>query len=232
MLAFLPAAQGMGEKEADPSSGPPVSTGSPTPDAPAPMTDIHDIRPPVPVGFGAPWLWPLLAALAVVAVIGVLWWGWRKRRRPQMVETIIPELPPESVAMRALDDIGDPRRLDGKTFYFRLSAILRRYAHGRFAVGAPEMTTEEFVPCIDRLPVEKELIQRLKQLCRAMDPVKYGDGRTSEKQMQTDLLFARTFVRRTTLAADTDNQPHAEGRKAFQSTNLRQYPSSNNQKKN
>ena len=197
------------------------------------MTDIHDIRPPVPVGVDARWLWPLLAALAVVAVIGALWWRWRKRRHPMTIETIVPELPPETVALQALDGIGDVRRMGGKVFYFRLSAILRRYTHGRFAVGAPEMTTEEFVPCIDRLPVEKELTQRLKQLCRAMDPVKYGDERTSEKQMETDLLFARTFVRRTTLAADTDNQPHAEGRKHSnqQISNLKQYPSSNNQKK-
>ena len=100
--------------------------------------------------------------------------------------------------MQALDGISDVRGMDGKTFYFRLSAILRQYIFGRFGVGAPEMTTEEFVPCIDRLSVDRELVPQLKQLCRAMDPVKFGGETPTEKQMESDLFYVRAFVRRTT----------------------------------
>ena len=57
--------------------------------------------------------------------------------------------------MQALNEIADVQRLNGKTFYFRLSAILRQYVFGRFAVGAPEMTTEEFLPCIHRLKIDQ-----------------------------------------------------------------------------
>jgi hypothetical protein len=96
--------------------------------------------------------------------------------------------------------------LDGKTFYFRLSAILRHYVFGRFAVGAPEMTTEEFIPCINRLPIDNDLAQRLKGLCRSMDPVKFGGGTVVEKQMETDLFFAREFVRKTTLADEEEKK--------------------------
>lgn len=104
--------------------------------------------------------------------------------------------------MQALDHLADLRRLDGKTFYFRLSAILRQYVFGRFAVGAPEMTTEEFIPRIDRLNMDKGLAQRLRVLCRAMDPVKFGSETAVEKQMETDLLFAREFVNKTTQHID------------------------------
>jgi hypothetical protein len=103
------------------------------------------------------------------------------------------------------------KRLDGKTFYFRLSAILRQYVFGRFAVGAPEMTTEEFVPCIDRLHIENDLARRLRGLCRAMDPVKFGSETVVEKQMETDLFFAREFVRKTTKPANMeDKNDHGE----------------------
>jgi LPXTG-motif cell wall-anchored protein len=98
-----------------------------------------------------PWLIPVLIALGAVALLALAWWLWKKRKKAATIETIVPELPPEMTAMRALDGISDVRRLDGKTFYFRLSAILRQYVFGRFAVGAPEMTTEEFLPCIDRI---------------------------------------------------------------------------------
>ncbi|MCJ7830196.1 MAG: hypothetical protein MUP74_02300 [Desulfobacterales bacterium] len=68
------------------------------------------------------------------------------------------------------------------------------------------MTTEEFVPCIDRLRIDNDLAQRLKRLCRSMDPVKFGGETVVEKQMKTDLFFARDFVRKTTPTTDTENR--------------------------
>ncbi len=179
------------------------------PDTRAPMTDIHDIRPPVPVGFDAPWLMPVLVTLASVVILVALFGWWRRHRKQRTIATIVPELPPELVAMHALDAISDVRRQDGKAFYFRLSAILRQYVFGRFGVGAPEMTTEELLPCIDRLPVARELARQLKALCRNMDPVKFGSVSTVEKQMESDLSFVRAFVRQTTQAAISEAQSEA-----------------------
>ncbi|WP_054692974.1 DUF4381 family protein [Desulfosarcina cetonica] len=184
-------------QQAAPAS-PSVPPGQAAPATPAPMTDIHDIRPPIPVGFDAPWLILALVALAAILVAAGLFWWWKRHRRRRTIETIVPELPPEMIANQALDAIGDVRCIDGKLFYFRLSAILRQYVFGRFGVGAPEMTTEEFMPCIDRLAVDRELARQFKQLCRAMDPVKFGGVTTMERQMEGDLMFARTFVRQTT----------------------------------
>ncbi|MBC2745034.1 MAG: hypothetical protein HGJ93_18930 [Desulfosarcina sp.] len=204
-LALLPAIPAMGAGTAA-LPNPPPEADAPLPDAPAPMTDIHDILPPVSVGIYAPWLVPVLLALAAAAILAVAWWFWKKYKKARIIETIIPELPPEMTAMQALDEISDVCRLGGKTFYFRLSAILRQYVFGRFAVGAPEMTTEEFVPCIDRLHIDNDLAHRLRSLCRTMDPVKFGGETAVEKQMETDLFFAREFVRKTTPTTDTENR--------------------------
>jgi len=174
------------------------------------MTDIHDILPPVPAGLDMPWRWILLTALGSVALAALAWWLWKRRKKAQTVEIIVPELPPEMLARQALDQIADIRGMDGKTFYFRLSAILRRYVCGRFGVGAPEMTTEEFLPCIDQLNTESDLARGLKQLCRAMDPVKFGGVAAMEKQMEQDLLFAREFVRKTTQQFDIKNEINNE----------------------
>jgi hypothetical protein len=203
-IALLLVTPAMGVQTPSPSS-PPPGASAPAPDSPAPMTDIHDIQPPVSVGIDASWLVPVLLALAAAAILAVGWWFWKKRNKDRAIETIVPELPPEMTAMQALDAISDVRRLDGKTFYFRLSAILRQYVFGRFAVGAPEMTTEEFMPCIDRMNMDKYLAQQLRSLCRAMDPVKFGGDTVVEKQMETDLFFAREFVRKTTPTTDPGN---------------------------
>ncbi len=187
-------------------SNTPGTTSAIAPTAPAPMTDIHDIRPPVPVGFDIPpWLLPTLIALAVVGLLAALFLWWRRHRKKRTIETVVPELPPDMVAMQALDAIGDVRGQDGKTFYFRLSAILRQYVFGRFGVGAPEMTTEEFLPCIGRLPVARDLSRQLKKLCKAMEPVKFAGEKTMEKQMEEDLFFVRGFVRQTTQEADPES---------------------------
>ena len=179
---------------------PPAVAGTPTPNAPAPMTDIHDIRPPVPVGFDFPWRIAALLALAAAVLLALRWW-WYRRRTPKTITSIVPELPPEMVALQALDRINDVRGRDAKAFYFQLSAILRLYVSGRFRIGAPEMTTEEFIPCIDRLAIDRELARQLKQVCRGMDPVKFAGVGVTEKQMQNDLFFVRGFVRQTTPAA-------------------------------
>ncbi len=201
LFTLLQAAQVMGEETAAPAV-PLPATESPPPDIAASMTDIHDIQPPVSVGIDAFWLVPVLLGLAAVTILAAGWWFWKKHKKARAIETSVPEPPPEMKAMQALGEIADVRRLDGKTFYFRLSAILRQYVSGRFAVGAPEMTTEEFIPCIDRLNMDKGLAQRLKGLCRAMDPVKFGSQTAVEMQMETDLLFAREFVQKTTQHID------------------------------
>ena len=206
LLTVFQVAQVMGGETAAPSA-PLAATESPPPNLPAPMTDIHDILPPVTVGIHTPWLVPVLLALAAAAILAAVWWLWKKHQKKSLaIETIVPELPPEMVANRALDGISDLRRLDGKTFYFHLSAILRQYVSGRYAVGAPEMTTEEFLPCIDQLSIDTDLTGRLKRLCRAMDPVKFGAATAVERQMQADLLFVRTFVKKTTPTIDTEGE--------------------------
>ncbi|WP_419660129.1 hypothetical protein Dvar_04760 [Desulfosarcina variabilis str. Montpellier] len=224
VLWLMTLGQGIAAPDGEntPPAGPVAAPGQAAPDMPAPMTDIHDIHPPVPVGFDAPWLMPVLLTLAGVVILAALiWWWWRRRRKQQTVETIVPELPPEMIANKALSDISDVRGQDGKTFYFRLSAILRQYIGGRFGVGAPEMTTEEFLPCIARLPVDRELARQLKQLCRAMDPVKFGGVTIMEQQMETDLLFVRGFVRRTTPEAEMDEKVEKEENSKKQIPNLK-----------
>lgn len=205
MLGFVQVAPVLG-KESAVSANPPVAAESTPSESAAPMTDIHDILPPVPAGPDIPWLWAVLIVLGTVALAVMAWWLWKKRRNKRSIVTIVPELPPEMIARQALDQISDVRGMDGKTFYFRLSAIVRQYVSGRFGVGAVEMTTEEFLPCIDQLNTDSDLARRLKQLCRAMDPVKFGAQQAMEKQMETDLFFAREFVQKTTQQVNMEEE--------------------------
>ena len=170
------------------------------------MKDIHDIRPPVPMGSGIPWEWivPILAGALLLAAI--VYWYVKRKKKSKRIETVAAELLPEEVARQSLKALSDVYSLDPKTFYFRLSEVMRQYIDGRFGMGAFEMTTEEFVSRIDELDIDAELSWQLKRLSRQSDPVKFGGEPAAPDRMAGDLAFAEMFVDKTTETVLPGNQ--------------------------
>lgn len=112
--------------------------------------DIRDIKPPEAA---PPARWPYVLAGAGVAALALLAWAVRRRRARRLVPAPAPPPPPHEVAARALRALrarGLPERGEFKPFYSALSDIVRRYLEDRFAVRAPEMTTEEFLAATAR----------------------------------------------------------------------------------
>lgn len=171
----------------------------PSPDAVAGMTDIHDIRPPAPPG-PDPWryaLWGLAGLLALLAVLGVL--AIRARRRRKLRAGMVPSMPPEERAFAALRALENRSGMDDRAFYFRLTAVLRRYLEERYRFPAAEMTTEELAPRLregDRLP--GELADELEALFVSADAVKFAGIAAAEARTVADLDFAHRLVRETT----------------------------------
>jgi hypothetical protein len=163
------------------------------------MTDIHDIKPALAMGHDLRWLYWAMAALVLLALTALVWRQWRKRAKPAAGGGTPPPLPPDTEALQLLDSLAADGGLDPKQFYFRLSAVVRRYIERRFAIPAAEMTTEELLPRIDRLPVGPELAQTLKSFCRAADPIKFAGAPADANRLAHDLAFARDFVHRTSL---------------------------------
>ncbi len=163
---------------------------------PLPMKDIHDIKPLVTMATGWPWGAIGLVLLAA-AVILALFLYWRRRKLSE-ITAVVAELPPEVNAHRALDQISDVYQVDGKLFYYTISGILRRYLYERFQMNAPEMTTEELIPQLEKLNLSDALFGGLTRLCHGADPIKYARKRPEVRQMEADLSFARMFVDGTT----------------------------------
>lgn len=164
---------------------------------PPPMTDIHDIKALADVGRDLPWV-AILISLGILAVLLALFFYFRRLRKSIETRHAIVELPAEINAHRALDRIADVQQMDGKAFYFALSAILRQYLYERFKINAPEMTTEELLPQLESLDLAEDLYEGVTRLCRGSDPIKYANERPDERRMAGDLAFAREFVDGTT----------------------------------
>jgi hypothetical protein len=164
----------------------------------APLTDIHDIKPALAIGSDLQWLYWALAIVALAAGAAWAWRLWRKRQKPVAADMAAAPIPAETEAYQMLDALAADGSPDPKKFYFRLSAILRRYIERRFEFPAAEMTTEELLPNVDRLPLRAELAHRLKAFCRSADPIKFSGATAEQNRMAGDLAFARDFVRLTT----------------------------------
>ncbi|MDM8526027.1 hypothetical protein QUF80_21855 [Desulfococcaceae bacterium HSG8] len=161
------------------------------------MTDIHDIKPPEKIGTDwKPLYYTLLAVLILLLVGAVLLYLKKRRKRIRKKEMI--SLSPDEAAFVLLDELLDVESFDGKKFYFRLSSILRNYIQGRYGINAPEMTTEEFLPSIEKLNLDRELQQHLRKLIHSTDPVKFAGTPAVQTNMEKDLAFVRAFVKQTT----------------------------------
>jgi hypothetical protein len=165
---------------------------------PVPMTDINDIKPLEILVADGSWLFYILGAVLILAVIGAAIYYWKKSRNHKRAPVEVPVLPHEA-AFRSLDALADVENMDGKAFYFSLSNILRTYIEARYSINALEMTTEELLPKIDILSLNREIHQELKDLLRSTDPVKFAGVPAAVSKMREHLAFVRNFVEQTTI---------------------------------
>lgn len=170
------------------------------------MSDIHDIKAPEDIGMDPRLLYYILSAILIAALIALAIF-YMKHRKKRVKEKEIIKLPPDEAAYLLLDDLSDIERMDGKDFYFRLSAILRTYIRDRYEVNAPEMTTEEFLPQIEKLALSREMQNDLRKLLCSADPIKFAGSMAIQTQMQSDLTYVRLFIKQTTEQLSVARQP-------------------------
>lgn len=164
------------------------------------MTDIFDIKSPVPYP-GYPsyvkWLVGVLAGILIVLMFFVVRFVYQKKIRNQ--QDTAPPVPPDKAALAALRDIRKMMDINSKDFYFALSMILRSYINGRFHINAEEMTTEEILSGMTGLDIDPDLKQQVTAFFRYSDFVKFADMPAERVKMEKHLKFVNTFVKTTSL---------------------------------
>lgn len=167
-----------------------------------PLTELaSDIRGPVDIATRG-WAWWLGAALLAVASLGLAWW-LRGRRHAPPAE---PPLPPAEWARRELDRLDAdalPARGEVDAFFVRLSAIVRTYVEGRFAIAAPDRTTQEFLREAAHHPgLAGERARDIGAFLRTADMVKFAAARPPADACSVAMRSMRAFVESTAPRAD------------------------------
>ncbi len=143
------------------------------------------------------WWWLGLGTAAVAAVLVVFLMRRRRRARAGAVERIPADIwARHEIAALVAEDLIAKGLV--KRFYYRVSDIVRGYVERRFAVLAPEMTTEEFLAATasDRRFGEHNTDELIKFL-NACDLVKYAKQKPHPDEADRLLRAAGAFVERT-----------------------------------
>ncbi len=160
--------------------------------------DIRDIRPPVDIPLF--WEWGLVLLTAALAGGGLVW-GIRRWRRSHACQILEPARSPAERAqerMRALREADLPAQGRVKEFYTELSLILREYIEERFAVNAPEMTTEEFLVSLPgRAVCRCDQEQVLADFLTGCDLVKFARYAAAPAEMDGSYRLVEAFIQQT-----------------------------------
>lgn len=162
------------------------------------MQDIHDIRPPVPVGLDPLMVKMILIILGLVLLAGLLFFlirnWWKKRKGIKDIEAMVEPLSPFEEAIKALESLSQRPMDDPRLFYYDLTFVLRQYMGRSFHINAVEMTSEEFIRGISRLNLEKEVKKEISHFQTLSDPFKYAGVPAEKTMVIKDLDAVREVV--------------------------------------
>jgi len=151
------------------------------------------------------WIW-IAGGLAVV-MLAVLLLIYFKRRSVRPLPTLV-DAPAIPLHERVL---GELRQLEGeriwqqglhKTYHSRLTDLLRGYIEERYRVPALESTTDELVHALRVSPLNREQQERLENMLRLADMVKFAKATPTPIENEQMMSAALRFVEET---ADRSN---------------------------
>lgn len=152
-----------------------------------------------------PWL---LLGLAGLALLVLLFWYLRKRKKNQtvFVRKAKPMPPPHIIALEKFENLRLAKVWQQgklKAYFTSLTDITREYLELRFHFDAPEMTTDEILQAIKEVGVNKEVSQKLKSVLELADLVKFAKENPTPLENDLCLSHCVDFVNETKQLAET-----------------------------
>jgi hypothetical protein len=160
------------------------------------LADIEGVVDP-PRPRSSAWLW--VAGAAVLAGLGVGAWAFFGRSTARQILRVFK--PAHELAYARLRALIEARLVETgrvKEFYQAISDILRHYIEDRFALRAPEQTTDEFLKAMaqtkDLSSTDKASLGEFLQHC---DLVKFATHQPSPEQIQRTFDLVKGFIEKT-----------------------------------
>ncbi len=146
-------------------------------------------------GFGFPWLWLLLALLAVGLLAALAYWLMRRRRRAPAAPVLTP-LTARQRALARLERLREERLFEREgagALYTAAAGVLRRYLHELHPPFGAEYTTRE-IGALMRRSVGAGEAAELVRLLEAADLVKFARRAPTAAEAYAELDAMKAWV--------------------------------------
>ena len=156
----------------------------------------------------SPSFW-LSVLFVLFCVVTYYLWTRLKENKPIIAHVrLIKKIPPHQKALKDIDTLKTERMSvseDQKTYYTRLTEVLRKYIKERFGFNAMEMTSSEIIERLQQVE-DRKMIDELKELFSTADLVKFAKYSTLINENDANLVSAIDFINTT----KQDIQPTVE----------------------
>jgi hypothetical protein len=165
---------------------------------------IKPYRAPVTLGEILPWVLLVLLAAALILVIIRLLKRFKKTARRE--EVVVNPDPAHVIAFRDLEKLKNEQlwqKGEVKSYYSRLTEILRQYLENRYSVYSLEMTTSETLDELIKTGFKKDdLYTMLKTILNGSDLVKFAKYKPEPSENESHFENSWAFVDKTKVQPD------------------------------
>lgn len=163
---------------------------------------FHDIRGPVELPDSLGVLVWLLIGLAVVALIGLFLYFWKRRKKGERPPS------PHEIALTELTRLRPMMNPEQALFYAaQLAEVLRRYVEARFLIPSTRQTTREFFLDLATNPqavrTMAEHHAHLRECLEQCDMAKFAHCVPGQQEMEAMEQAVRGFIEATGQPIDT-----------------------------
>lgn len=152
--------------------------------------------------------WLSLLLIICLSILGYMALQLHNKRPMFKKFRIKPILPPHQWAIKEIDKINKEKDVkeDTKTYYTRLTDVLRSYIQQRFGFNAREMTSTEIIEHLTQQD-DKTSLSELQDLFQTADLAKFAKLQTELNENDKDLLRAIDFIQATKVETVVEVKP-------------------------
>lgn len=180
-----------------------VDVGSPEVDTTKAFKPIKAVRA-VPWNFWDYWLYFAIGISGILIGIGLIVY-FRSRPKKTVIIPSAPVVPPYEVALLALEQIKQEKlwqQGDVKSYYTRITDVLRSYFEQQFNIPALEQTSEELLQHIKPVTILNQQRDRLRDLLTVADLAKFAKLTPTAEEHERALTQAFEIVEWTKPAVE------------------------------
>jgi len=165
--------------------------------------EIRDIKKPIEAPFTFREALPWIIALLLLAGIGYFIYYYLKKRKkaePVFRAPVKIKLTPHQIALDALENLRNKKLWQSgqiKDYHTELTDIIRDYVYGKFAIHAPELTSDEILNALNYTATNEQARQKLGQTFVVADLVKFAKMQPMPMEHDASLNNAIEFVKET-----------------------------------